>query len=89
MPRTLTERVTELDQNFVSLRERMSAMDDIKADRLEVAHIRQEIALLRQRFDDQQRRAEEWDRRRWGLGGMFAAATLTFIANLIVAWVNR
>lgn len=73
MPKTVTERVTELDQNFVALHERLRAMEASKAERLELAELRQEFALLRQRFEDQRKHSEEWERRRWGLGGLIVA----------------
>ncbi|OWK47399.1 emp24/gp25L/p24 family protein [Fimbriiglobus ruber] len=77
--------------------------ESLKAGRLELATLRSsvekledrvsavttELAVLRQRLDEQQKHTEKWDTRLWGLVAILVGALLSLAAGLIVALVRK
>jgi hypothetical protein len=47
------------------------------------------LAVLESHFDEFKKRWEESDRRRWTIYGVMLAASLTFIANLILLFLRK
>lgn len=59
-----------------------------RAQERTLTELRQEIALLRQRLDDGQKRSEEWGRRLWALIPVLLSALLALASGLIVTLVR-
>ena len=88
--RKLETRSETLDREIQHLRSNEASARTADTDaRRESADRHRELAVLRQRFDDHQRRAEEWNRHRWMLAGLVLAAVLTFAGNIAVALLTR
>jgi predicted nucleic acid-binding Zn-ribbon protein len=47
------------------------------------------LAVLKSHFDEFKKRCEESDRRRWTIYGVMVAASLTFIANLVLLFLRK
>jgi hypothetical protein len=61
----------------------------VEKQRDEVAALRQENALLRQRVEDHLKHVEEWDRRRWGLIVLLIGTILSLASGLIVTLARK
>jgi hypothetical protein len=55
----------------------------------DLAKLREENSLLRQRFDDQSKRAETWANRAWGFFVVLVGALLTLASGLIVTLARK
>jgi hypothetical protein len=63
--------------------------DRADADRAELAALRQENAVLRQRIDDHLKRYELWEARRWGFVMALVGAVLSLASGLIVTLARK
>lgn len=54
-----------------------------------VAELRQELAILKQRFEDHLRRVETWGQRIWGFVPLLIGALLSLSAGLIVTLARK
>jgi hypothetical protein len=87
---TLTERLDHSREDTAHLRrqldeERLLGRNRDKA----VSALRQENALLRQRFVDQAKRIEVWANRAWGFFVVLVGALLSLASGLIVTLARK
>lgn len=91
---TITERLNNFRDSMGEQRSaNVRSADKVAELTTQIADIRQEIALLRQRLDDHLKRIETWDTRRWGLiaalvVALFGAA-LSLASGLIVTLARK
>ena len=93
----LREQVNELATNQAVNNAREASIErdvaEVKAllekQRYDVAELRQDNALLRQRLDEHLKRVEKWDTRFWGLIVILVGALLSLSAGLIVVLVKK
>ena len=93
----LREQVNELATNQAVNNAREASIErdvaEVKAllekQRYDVAELRQDNALLRQRLDEHLKRVEKWDTRFWGLIVVLVGALLSLSAGLIVVLVKK
>ena len=80
-----------LRQANADLRREVLTELTVKSDGLKdmLAEVRREAAVLKQQVGEQSKRAEEWDRRGWGLMVLLIGAVLSLAAGLIVALAKR
>jgi chromosome segregation ATPase len=64
---------------------------DVAVERLkdQLAAHQTQIAVLQASFADLTKRWDESDRRRWTVYGVMLAASLTFVANLVLLFLKR
>ncbi len=94
---TLTEQVNLLtaDLRVMGLRDEQRQRDLEQlvtakdATQSELATLRQENALLRQKLDDHIKRLETWATRAWGLVPVLIGAVLSLAAGLVVTLARR
>ncbi len=88
--RTVIERIETLTRDATdSARECTELRSTAERTRDDHAALRQEIALLRQRFDDQAKRTETWANRAWGFFVVLVGALLSLASGLIVTLARK
>lgn len=93
----LSDLVTTLDKGFEIVQKDVElagttaarAEQDQQTLRDELANLRIEVAVLRQKVDDHIKQVELWDSRRWGLIVVLIGAVLSLASGLIVTLANR
>ncbi len=96
MAKSPTEQIADLRFDFGVIKQRVETLDrdveeihaDRKADAYELKDLRQQVGLLAQRIDEQAKRYEEWERRRWSLITLLVGAFLSLAASLVVTAVS-
>jgi septal ring factor EnvC (AmiA/AmiB activator) len=104
MAKSPTDQIAELRAELADvrednaiLRERLeTALRDLrelqterKTDAVEQKQQSQQIALLTQRLDDQVKRSDEADRRRWGMITLLVGAVMSLASGLIVSLTKK
>ena len=87
---TLTERIDQSREDSALLRRQLDEERALGRERdREIAALRQENALLRQRLDDHLKRVETWSGRLWVLVTVLVGAVLSLASGLIVALAKK
>jgi hypothetical protein len=90
MVATLTERLDNAVKDNDLLRKLFDEQLGLGRTRDEsIADLRRELALLRQRFDDQAKRHEVWANRAWGFFVVLVGALLSLASGLIVTLARK
>ncbi len=97
MAQSLTERVREMQTavRVLETRDQQREQDVsrlitlVESQRVELAASRQEDAVLRQRMDDQTKRADVWAGRAWALVTVLVGARLSLASGLIVTLARK
>jgi chromosome segregation ATPase len=88
--RDLRRDLTRADEQLAAARKQIDEERSQARNRDEaVATLRQELAVLRQRFDDQARSHEVWANRAWGFFVVLIGAALSLASGLIVTLARR
>lgn len=86
----LTVALAQADKEIGFLRSESTEAKQLQEkfrDQLQQMH--SQVAVLQAAFDDFKKRWDESDRRRWTVYGVMLAASLTFVANLVLLFLKR
>jgi len=94
---TNTDRITEVERNTIVLQTEViylkQSLNDANILNREaeskLTEVRQEVAVLKQRLDEQTKRVEMWSNRLWGLISILIGAILALSSGLIVTLARK
>jgi predicted nucleic acid-binding Zn-ribbon protein len=87
---TLTERANRNESDVEDVADDVERVDGgVEKLREQISSLQTEVAVLKASQLDLIKRWDESDRRRWTVYGVMLAASLTFVANLVLLFLKR
>ena len=87
---TLVERTASNKSDIKTVSDYVTKLEGVAEKvREQNATLQVQLAVLQANFADLTKRWDESDRRRWTVYGVMLAASLTFVANLVLLFLKR